>query len=100
MSYNQTQHKDRVESKITEPKQYKVIMYNDDFTTTDFVVRILKQIFFMPEKKAYALMLQVHHSDNAVIGVYTYDVAMSKVRKATDLAREKGFPLRLTVKPE
>jgi ATP-dependent Clp protease adaptor protein ClpS len=45
-------------------------------------------------------MLQVHHSDKAVVGIYSYDVATSKVRKATGMAREAGFPLRLTVEPE
>ena len=45
-------------------------------------------------------MLQVHHSDKAVVGIYSYDVATSKVRKATRMAREAGFPLRLTVEPE
>jgi ATP-dependent Clp protease adaptor protein ClpS len=45
-------------------------------------------------------MLQVHHSDKAVVGIYSYDVATSKVRKATNMAREQGYPLRLTVEPE
>ena len=66
----------------------------------EFVVMILKQIFFKSEAEAEALMLQVHHSDKAVVGIYSYDVATSKVRKATNLAREAGFPLRLTVEPE
>ena len=61
---------------------------------------ILKQIFFKSDAEAEALMLQVHHSDKAVVGIYSYDVATSKVRKATNLAREAGFPLRLTVEPE
>ena len=45
-------------------------------------------------------MLQVHHSDKAVVGIYSYDIAVSKVRKATNMAREKGYPLRLTFEPE
>ena len=45
-------------------------------------------------------MLQVHHSDKAVVGIYSYDIAVSKARKATNMAREQGFPLRLTVEPE
>ena len=75
-------------------------IYNDDFTTMEFVVMILTQVFFKSETEAEALMLQVHHSDKAVVGIYSYDVAVSKVRKATDMAREAGFPLRLTVEPE
>ena len=86
--------------KIDEPRRYKVIIYNDDFTTMDFVVMILRQVFLKSEEEANALMLRVHHSDKAVVGIYTYDIAMSKVRKATEMAREEGFPLRLTVEPE
>ena len=66
----------------------------------EFVVMILTQVFFKSETEAEALMLQVHHSDKAVVGIYSYDVAVSKVRKATGMAREAGFPLRLTVEPE
>ena len=61
---------------------------------------VLKQVFFLSEEKAQTLMLQVHHSDKAVVGIYTYDIAVSKARKASDMARVNGFPLRLTVEPE
>ena len=66
----------------------------------DFVVQVLTQVFFKSQPEAETLMLQVHHSDKAVVGIYSYDVATSKVRKATAMAREAGFPLRLTVDPE
>ena len=75
-------------------------IYNDDFTTMEFVVKILTQVFYKSEAEAETLMLQVHHSDKAVVGIYSYDVATSKVRKATSMAREAGFPLRLTVEPD
>ena len=61
---------------------------------------ILKQVFFKSEEEAQALMLKVHHSDKAVVGIYSYDIAVSKVRKATNMAREQGYPLRLTVEKE
>jgi len=85
---------------LKEPRRYKVIIYNDDFTTMEFVVMILVQVFLKSEAEANALMLQVHHSDQAVVGIYSYDIAVSKVRKATDMAREQNYPLRLTVEPE
>lgn len=75
-------------------------IYNDDFTTMEFVVKILTLVFYKSEAEAETLMLQVHHSDKAVVGIYSYDVATSKVRKATNMAREAGFPLRLTVEPD
>jgi ATP-dependent Clp protease adaptor protein ClpS len=85
---------------LREPRRYKVTIYNDDFTTMEFVVKILVEVFFKSEAEAEALMLQVHHSDNAVVGIYSYDIAVSKTRKATTMAREQGYPLRLTVAPE
>lgn len=100
MAKNQSQLKERQRTDLKEPKRYKVIIYNDDFTTMEFVVMVLKQVFFKSEEEANALMLRVHHSDKAVVGIYTYDIAISKARKATGMAREQGFPLRLTVEPE
>lgn len=100
MAKNQSQLKERQRTDLKEPKRYKVIIYNDDFTTMEFVVMVLKQVFFKSEEEANALMLRVHHSDKAVVGIYTYDIAVSKVRKATGMAREQGFPLRLTIEPE
>ena len=70
------------------------------FTTMEFVVKILTTVFFKSTMEAEALMMQVHKSESAVVGIYTYDIARSKVQKATRMAREEGFPLRLTVTPE
>lgn len=100
MAKEQSGLKERQRVDLKEPRRYKVIIYNDDFTTMEFVVMILKQVFFKSEEEAQALMLQVHHSDKAVVGIYSYDIAVSKVNKATSMAREKGYPLRLTVEPE
>ena len=100
MPKEQSGLKERQRIDLKEPRRYKVIIYNDDFTTMEFVVMILKQIFFKSEEEAETLMLQVHHSDKAVVGIYSYDIAVSKTNKATSLAREQGFPLRLTVEPE
>lgn len=92
--------RDRSHTDLQQPRRYKVIIYNDDFTTMDFVVLVLTTVFFKSEAEAEALMLNVHHEGNAVVGVYTYDIAVSKVRKATMMAREQNFPLRLECKPE
>ena len=95
---SQSNIKERLQ--LQEPHRYGVIFYNDDFTTMEFVVKILTTVFFKSTMEAEALMLQVHKSESAVIGIYTYDIARSKVQKATRMAREEGFPLRLTVTPE
>ena len=95
MPKEQSSIRERQRTDLREPRRYKVTIYNDDFTTMEFVVKILTQVFYKSEAEA-----QVHHSDKAVVGIYSYDVATSKVRKATSMAREAGFPLRLTVEPE
>ena len=100
MPQEQSQIRERQKTDLREPRRYKVIIHNDDFTTMEFVIMVLKEVFFLSEENAQALMLQVHHSNKAVVGIYTYDIAVSKAQKATNMARESGFPLRLTVEPE
>ena len=99
MAKQQEAIRERVRTNLREPRKYKVLIHNDDFTTMDFVVMILKVVFFKSDTEAEALMFTVHRSDKAVVGVYSYDVAMSKVSKATDMARHAGYPLRLTCQP-
>ena len=100
MPQEQKATRERQRTELREPRRYKVIIYNDDFTTMEFVVKILVDVFFKSQTEAEQLMLQVHHSDKAVVGIYTYDIAISKTRKAINMAREKNYPLRLTVEPE
>ena len=100
MPQEQSSVKERQHTNTKEPKRYKATIYNDDFTTMEFVVMVLKVVFFKNDAEAEALMLKVHHSDKAVVGVYSYDVAVSKVRRATQMARDEGYPLRLTYAPE
>lgn len=100
MAKEQSAIRERQRTNLNEPRRYKVTIYNDDFTTMEFVVKILKVVFFKSETEAETLMLQVHHSDKAVVGIYSYDIAVSKVDKATQMARKEGFPLRLTYEPE
>ena len=87
--------KEKTKSRIKEPRQYNVIMINDDFTTMDFVVEVLKEIFNKDSETAVALMLKVHHEGEAVVGKYTYDIASTKRRLAIEKARAAGFPFQL-----
>lgn len=87
--------KEKTDIKIREPRQYKVVMYNDDFTPMDFVVDILITIFHKEEPEAMALMLRVHEKGSAAVGTYSFDIANTKVSKATELARQSGYPFRL-----
>lgn len=100
MPNEQTAIRERQRADLREPRRYKVIIYNDDFTTMEFVVHVLCTVFFKSAGEAEALMLDVHHKGSATVGVYSYDTAASKVRKATMMARKENFPLRLECKPE
>ena len=100
MPQEQSNIKERQKTIYKEPRRYKVIIHNDDFTTMDFVVKVLRDIFFMNEQDAETLMMQVHNTGQAVVGIYSYDIAQTKSQKAIEMARENGFPLRLSVKPE
>lgn len=100
MEKQQSSYKEKGRTRLREPRRFKVIIHNDDFTTMDFVVSILTTVFLKSSAEAEALMLKVHESQSAVVGVYSYDIAKSKVDKATRKAREAGFPLRLTMEPE
>ena len=100
MPQEQSSVRERQRTDLREPRRYKVIIHNDDFTTMEFVVMVLMTVFHKSQAEAEQLMLQVHHSDQAVVGIYSYDVAQSKIQRATMMAREEGFPLRLTCQPE
>ncbi|MCX4267243.1 MAG: ATP-dependent Clp protease adaptor ClpS [Lachnospiraceae bacterium] len=91
----ETREKSRVN--IREPKHYRVIMHNDDFTSMDFVVSILVDIFHKAEMEAEQLMLLVHETGKTAIGSYPYDIAITKVQAATNRAKEEGFPFRMTI---
>ena len=82
------------------PRMYRVIMHNDDFTTMEFVVEVLRKVFFKPEEEANQLMLKVHKEGKAIVGLYTLDIAVSKSQKAMRMARDQGFPFKLTWEPE
>ncbi len=86
--------------KLEKAKRFKVLFHNDDYTTMEFVVLVLMKFFHKTETEATHIMLSVHHKGHGVAGVYTKDVAETKVAQVQDFARESGMPLRLTVEPE
>jgi len=92
--------KEKSKTKVQEPKKYKVIMHNDDFTTMDFVVDVLVSIFHKSSQEAERLMLLVHNVGSAVVGTYPYDIASTKVAAATSRARAEGFPFRMSMEEE
>lgn len=82
-------------SRVKVPRQYQVLIYNDDFTPMDFVVDVLMQIFDKEEKEAVDLMLCVHKGSYAVAGVYPRDLAQTKAAQAVRWARREGHPLKV-----
>ncbi len=100
MAKQQSSVSESQRTRLKEPRRYKVYIHNDDFTTMDFVVKVLMTIFYKTKPEAEVLMMRVHRSDKAVVGIYSYDIAVSKVRKATQMARDEGYPLRLTYSPD
>lgn len=91
---------EKVKKEIKKPKNFKVIMHNDDFTTMEFVVAILNDIFNKNIEEANKIMMEVHKSGKGIAGVYSYDIAISKASKAMTIAKEEGFPFKLTVQEE
>ncbi|HEV7902929.1 MAG TPA: ATP-dependent Clp protease adapter ClpS [Pyrinomonadaceae bacterium] len=85
------------ETRLKRPPLYQVVLHNDDFTTMEFVVYVLQNVFQRSEPDAFRIMLQVHLEGVGVAGVYTYEIAEMKVSKATELARANEFPLLCTI---
>lgn len=99
MPQEKTSVRERKKEGTDEPKKYKVIMHNDDVTTMEFVVDVLTHIFFKPIKEAEAIMLLIHNEGQAIVGIYTKDIAQSKVMKVKRKAQEAKFPLKVTIQP-
>ncbi len=93
----QGETREKTKINIQEPKHYNVMMHNDDFTSMEFVVDILIDIFHKGELEAEQLMLTVHERGRAIVGSYPYDIAVTKVLAASARAKEEGFPFRMTV---
>jgi ATP-dependent Clp protease adaptor protein ClpS len=86
-----------VEEEVREPRRYKVLLHNDDYTTMDFVVQILVGVFHKNENEATQIMLNVHNNGVGVCGEYTAEVAELKVSLVHRLARESGYPLKCSM---
>ncbi len=88
---------ERVRTK--KPPMYKVLLHNDDYTTREFVVWVLTSVFHKNENEAVAIMSHVHNNGVGVAGVYTFEVAETKVTKTLHLAKAQQYPLQLSIEP-
>ena len=87
-------------STVKTPRRYKVLLHNDDYTTMEFVIQILVQVFRKSETEATQIMLHVHTKGSGVCGVYTYDLAQTKVHQVMQLAKKSEMPLKCTMEAE
>ncbi|HUF78219.1 MAG TPA: ATP-dependent Clp protease adapter ClpS [Thermoanaerobaculia bacterium] len=85
--------------KAKRPRLYKVLLHNDDFTTMEFVVDVLVRYFHKTTAEATRVMLEVHRDGLGLAGIFTYEVAETKVAQVTAEARQEGMPLKCTVDP-
>lgn len=88
------QKKTRQRKKLQEPPMFNVILHNDDYTTMEFVVQVLVEIFRKQAAEATRIMLDVHKKGRGVCGSYPYDIAVSKVAQVQEMARRHSFPLK------
>lgn len=92
--------KTRARPKLARPRLYKVLLHNDNFTPMEFVVLVLKEVFAKSEADAMSIMLHAHTHGMAVAGVYTFEIAETKVQLTMALAEKAAFPLLCTMEPE
>jgi ATP-dependent Clp protease adaptor protein ClpS len=86
--------------KLKKPPLYRVLLHNDDFTTMEFVVEVLRNVFQKSEGDSFRIMWAVHTQGVGVAGVYTYEIAEMKVEKVTQMARASEYPLLCTMEEE
>lgn len=86
--------------RLAHPRLWRVLLHNDDYTTQEFVVSVLEAVFRKPLAEAVAIMMSVHRAGIGVAGVYTHDVAETKLKKTRQMAEEQEFPLLVTMEPE
>lgn len=91
------QLKQKTRTRTQEPRKYQVVLHNDNYTTMEFVVEVLKKIFHKSPVEAHAIMMNVHKKGRSVVGLYPYDIAATKVEQTRRLAKHQGFPLKCTL---
>jgi ATP-dependent Clp protease adaptor protein ClpS len=85
--------------KLKEPPRFAVVLHNDDYTTMDFVIEVLRRFFQKTNEQALEITLKVHHEGRGVAGIYTREIAETKVAQVAEAAQARGFPLRCSAEP-
>ena len=95
-----TETRKKTKEKTRPPRMFRVLLHNDDYTTREFVVEVLRTIFHKNEAEAVEIMLSVHNNGVGIAGIFPHDIAETKALTVEQLARRNGYPLRLSVEPE
>jgi ATP-dependent Clp protease adaptor protein ClpS len=88
---------EKITDKLKEPEDYQVILLNDDFTAMDFVIEILMYVFHKSAEDATAIMFHVHKMGKGLAGIYSWDIAVTKMNQVHDLAKQNEYPLKCVV---
>ena len=100
MLQNDVEHELSVDVEVEKPKMYKVLLLNDDYTSMEFVVSTLMNIFHKSEDEAYTIMLSIHNQGSGLCGIYTHEIAETKVAHVLNSAKKSKFPLRAVMEEE
>jgi ATP-dependent Clp protease adaptor protein ClpS len=87
----------RTDEELKEPDEYRVLLLNDDYTTMEFVVTVVMTVFHKSLPESTRIMLDVHKKGKGTVGIYSYDLAVTKINQVHQLARQNGFPLKCTM---
>jgi ATP-dependent Clp protease adaptor protein ClpS len=99
MSYD-TKIKENINTKLRIPKLYKVILNNDDYTTMEFVIEVLVEVFHKTPTEATKIMMDVHEKGRGIVGLYTYDIAHTKALQVEEMATQQEYPLSVSIEEE
>lgn len=88
-----------IRDQLKQPPSYAVVLHNDNYTTMEFVVEVLKRLFHKTEEEAMGVMLRIHHEGKGVAGIYPYEIAETKAVQVDQMSRARGFPLKCTLEP-
>jgi ATP-dependent Clp protease adaptor protein ClpS len=100
MASTDIQLEEKIKIKVSEPKNWKVILLNDDSTPMEFVISLLIEIFKHTHETAQGIMLQVHETGSGIAGIYSFEIAEAKAVEATNQARANGYPLQIKLEEE
>ena len=97
---SQFEHELSEDIELKKPKMYKVMLLNDDYTSMEFVVSTLMNIFHKSEEEAYGITMRIHNNGSGLCGVYTHEIAETKVAQVLNSAKKSKFPLRAVMEEE